>query len=172
MYNLLIRFDDEKKLWVENSEYEIKDDRLFGYTDERIKEKYMEDLDKLKGFPCLFAYEVSNGEEEAKGHIGYIKSIRKSSYSFPYYKSDRKNITIEYELDHTYPEIYINKKDTSALEDLGIDTESWELTRTHWAVKKRNLFKFVAKSFLRRFDVEPTPTHSEMRRIWGRRLYK
>ena len=166
MYNLLIMIDDEKKFWIENSEYKIKNDRLFEYTDEEIKEKYMKDLDRLRNLPCLFAYEIPYKKEETKGHIGYIQSIRE--YNYPGYHKNGKKIHIEYKLDHTYPDIYINKKDISALEDLGIDkpTEPWELTRTHWAVKKRNLFKFLAKSLLKRFNIEPTPTHSEMKQIW------
>ena len=153
--------DDEQKYWIENNGHKMPADRLFNYTDEKIEEKYKENLDKLKNFPCLFTYEV-NHKEETKGHIGSIKSI--SEYEG--YRTQK--ISIQYELDHTYPEIYIKETDISALQELGINdpSESFELSRGYWAVKNKNLFRFVSKYFLKRCNIKPLPPF-DMKRIWG-----
>lgn len=164
MYNLLIMMDDEKKYWIENNKYEITRDRLFGCTDKIVKEKYIDNLDTLKEFPCLFVYEIplktiKEGQGETKGYIGYIQKL---TYS-------QKKIFIKYHLDFTYPEIHISQKDISGLSSLGITDpiDSWELNRTYWAVKNKNLFEFIAKSFLKKLNIDSTPTSSEMKRIWG-----
>ena len=163
MYNFLMIADGEEKDWVENEgkEYKIIR-RIFEYTEEGIKEKYKNNLDKLKNFPCLFTYEIPyrSTKVKTKGHIGHIISIKERSYY----------IIIKYRLDHTYPEFYMNKKNISDLEDLGITDgpdELGELNRTHWAIKNKNLFEFVAKFLVKKFNIESTLSYNEMKRIWG-----
>ena len=76
MYNLLIRCDQNQTWWETNNI--LEEDRLFEYTDKKIREMYENNLDKLKGFPCLFTYE-SQGYKKIKGYIGYIRSIKKKN---------------------------------------------------------------------------------------------
>lgn len=151
--------NEDQSWWEDNSIY--IEDRLFEYTSSEIKEQYKNNLDKLKDFPCLFTYE-SQGSGKVKGYIGFIQSIQQE-------KDFRNNtkITIKYLLDKKYPTISINTKKTSSdLLDLGI-TKSFELKRTHWAIKDKDLFLFLSNYLVRTTKRDLIPKTNEMKNIWG-----
>ena len=127
MYNLFISYDNNS--W--NGEpFIIELGRCVReYTDTEITKKYGElsstEVDALRRFPCIFAYE--NGcRKDPK--FGVIRDITRRS----------GKARIEYEIINigkflTYPEI----------EEFGfeLDISDWEMNRTHWAVKDVNLAK-------------------------------
>ena len=160
MYNLLMISDPDQIWWENNEIYE--EGRLFEHTSEEIKEKYINNIDELKSLPCLFTYE-RYGNNKIRGHIGHIKSIEKrDSYRNP------PKIIIGYSLDKEYSVLNINPKSHSDLLDLGIEgPRSWELGRTHWAVKDKSLFQFAAKHFAKKIKPEPVLTSTEMKTVWG-----
>ncbi len=159
-----MRYDSNQMWWENNTLYES--DRLFEYTNEEIIKKYESDLDKLKNFPCLFTYE-SQGSNKIKGHIGYISSITKKEF-FRIKNLKAIKVTITYLLDKEYPIINIDINNHSTLLALGIESsDRFELNRTHWAVKNRNLFQFMSKYFAKKNKSEPTLQSIEIQNIWG-----
>ena len=161
MYNLLMKCDPDQIWWENNNVHE--EERLFEYTNKEVREKYINNTDELKNFPCLFTYERYGQNNKIKGYIGHIKSIEKKNT----YENQSK-IIIEYFLDKKYPVLSINTESHSDLLDLGIEgPTSWELGRTHWAVKDKNLFKFISKYFAKKIEKEPILTSTEMKNIWG-----
>ncbi len=163
MYNLLMMSDPDQTWWENNNVYE--ETRLFEYTNEKIKEKYENNLDKLKNLPCLFTYERWGGNNKIKGYVGHIRSIKEKE---TFNKGLGLEVIIEYSLDVEYPIINIDIKNHSDLLNLGIDDPKlWELSRTHWAVKNKDLFEFISKYFAKKIKKESIVTSSEMKNIWG-----
>ncbi len=132
MYNFLVTADSNA--W-DLPAYEYGRDRFGEYTAEEILEKYKalnaSDIEELKSFPALFAYE---GETE-NVRVGYIRNIRER----------RKTVLIEYEFEKGIPEIPFSK--IVDLKDK-LDIGKWEMNRTHWAIKDEDLFSILSKAGL------------------------
>lgn len=106
----------EKQI-VTNKEYTSND------LADRFRQLDSESIEKLKSFPCLFAYENGCGQPP---RFGWLKSIKK--------RSSQVIFDCEYvELDPWITEADLNSIQAS------LDIFGWELSRTHWAVKDVDL---------------------------------
>lgn len=124
MYNLLVTAIDGA--W-DAGFYELDKSRFLEYTNESIasalKELSSAHVENLKTYPCLFAYEG----EDSDVRIGYLTSIKERG----------RNLLIEFEFQQDIDPIPFGKiKPIAPL----LDIRSWEMNRTHWAVKEEDLF--------------------------------
>lgn len=123
MYNLLISGDEEA--W-ESSSYMLDLVRFLEYTEEDIKKRFSKITDELVNeiisYPCIFAYE-DYCEKDA--NLGYITDIM--------VRQGKVKITIK-------KEATISLKDLHKL-SFELDISGFEFNRTHWAIKKANLYK-------------------------------
>lgn len=100
------------------------------YTEKDLVEKYSQlgkhEIHELKKLPCIFAYEVGH---EKDATVGYIKDITVR----------RARVKISYEKVAIIPidEFYKLQFD--------LDIGDWELNRTHWAIKRVNLYKILGE---------------------------
>jgi hypothetical protein len=123
IYNLLMSGNDEA--WEEDS-YILDLSRFLEYTSKDIKERFSElsdeTINEIKKYPCIFAYENGCRKDPS---IGYITDIivRQKAIKITF----KKQIMISSETLHKL--------------QFELDIEDWEFTRTHWAIKKVNLFK-------------------------------
>ncbi|WP_404982770.1 FRG domain-containing protein [Cobetia marina] len=127
MYNLLVTANT--KAWESNS-YSFYKNRFLEFTNDDIyavfKSFNKADMDKLKSYPCLFAYE--GFKEGIK--LGWLTDIEESSDS----------VIIEFEVIASIENSSLQGY-SALLEDL--DIRSWETHRTHWAVKDKDLFRVL-----------------------------
>ncbi|QGX61692.1 FRG domain-containing protein [Alteromonas mediterranea] len=129
MYNLLVTSREGD--W-DKGHYEFDKSRILEYTNEKIalalKDLTSSNIDKLKSYPTVFAYEGENSNFQ----IGSIQSITERG----------RNILIEFEFREDISPIPFEKiKPIAPL----LDIRSWEMNRTHWAVKEENLFARLRK---------------------------
>lgn len=129
MYNLLVTARDGA--WDEEF-YELDKSRFLEYTNEDIasalKELNSSHIDNLKNYPSLFAYEG----EDSDVRIGYLTSIKERG----------RNLMIEFEFEENIAPIPFERiKPIASL----LDIRSWEMNRTHWAVKDEDLFEILQK---------------------------
>lgn len=135
MYNLLVSSNDES--W-DGEPFILEVDRCVReYTDKEITEKYgsfsQEQVDEIRRFPCVFAYEAGCKKDPKFGLIRNI-TVRQGKAK------------IEYEIVEI--DIFLKRSDIpSMLFDL--DISDWEMNRTHWAIKDVNLSKELASRGIR-----------------------
>jgi hypothetical protein len=132
LYNFLVTGDSDA--W-DLPAYEYGRERFGEHTSEKIREQYKSlsasEIEELKSFPALFAYEREIGNVR----VGYIRNIRER----------RKTVSIEYEFEKGIPEIPFSK--IVDLKDK-LDIDKWEMNRTHWAVKDEDLFSILSSAGL------------------------
>jgi hypothetical protein len=123
-YNLFIIYNEK----YEENFFSLNNDRIFEFTNTAISQKFnkftLEDIDEIMSLPALFLPEYSNANKEIKkGFFGKLLDIdKKTGYiKFDFHK--------ECEIDLNLVELHQS--------DLKI--EDWELSRTHWAIKRANL---------------------------------
>lgn len=127
MYNLLVSANDEA--W-KGEPFILEVSRCVRqYTNDELINKYgdlrEEQIDEIRKFPCVFAYEAGC---RLNPKFGIIKQITVR----------QGKVKIEYEL--TELDKFITHSDIKdMLFDLDID--EWEMNRTHWAIKDVNLSK-------------------------------
>jgi hypothetical protein len=127
MYNLLVT--SRTDAW-DLPAYEYDKSRFLEYSSDKEKALFnkltAENIEILKSFPCLFAYE---GTEESV-RIGYLRTIKERGPS----------LFIEYEFDSDIPKIPF-----SSIEPIltPLDYRKSETYRTHWAVKDEDLFEVL-----------------------------
>jgi hypothetical protein len=115
--------------------YEFPRERFLEYTSTWHKEKYGKlsatVIEELTSFPALFTYE---GETQ-DARVGYIRHIRERS----------RSIQVEYQFESGIPAFPFSK-----LADLKsqLHIESWEMNRTHWALKDKDLFEMLVSAGL------------------------
>ncbi|MFQ3249088.1 MAG: hypothetical protein ACI9O6_000892 [Glaciecola sp.] len=136
MYNLLVT--SQEGAW-DDGFYEYDKSRFLEYTNENIatalKDLSESNITRLKSYPCLFAYEG----EVSNIRIGYLTSIKERG----------RNLLIEFKFQQNIAPIPYNEiKPIATL----LDIRSWEMNRTHWAVKDEDLFERLEK----RGILEPT----------------
>ena len=126
MFNLMVKYT----AW-ENGHDFFHISRVFEFTDNGVVNLFNPsnsvDLDRLMKLPTLFVEETSGqGNQIAK--VGYIHRAR----------INHDEIHFDFSFDEMVP-VISNKR----LEDIKseLDIESFEFTRTHWAVKNIDLFK-------------------------------
>ncbi len=130
MYNLLVTAKDGA--W-DSGFYEFDKSRFLEYTNENIafalKELSLSHIENLKSYPTLFAYEG----ESSDVRIGYLTSIKERG----------RNLLIEFEFQQDIAPIpYDRIKPIAPL----LDIRSWEMNRTHWAVKDEDLFERLQRN--------------------------
>lgn len=130
MYNLLVSGNDES--WDGNP-YTLEVGRCVReYTDKEITEKYGEftqsEVDEIRRFPCIFAYEAGCKKDPK---FGLIRGITKR----------QGKVKIEYEVVEL--DNFLCHSDISTML-FDLDISEWEMNRTHWAIKNVNLSKELA----------------------------
>ena len=129
LYNLIMHYSPE--FWLGDSEYvDFSKDRFLEHTDEDVREKFksLDDATKSKllKLPTLFATE----QEEADTRIGKITKI----------EEEPRNLRIYFKFENKYAPL---TKGALQSPELGLNLDSAELYRTHWAIKKANLSDFL-----------------------------
>lgn len=116
--------------------YEYERDRFGEYTAPALKDKFKNltaaVIEELKSYPALFAYE---GEEQDV-RIGYLRRIKERA----------RSILIEYDFEPNIPAIPFAK--IAPLKSRLDIERSWEMHRTHWALKDEDLFEILHSSGL------------------------
>jgi len=128
LFNLIISYDPDS--WS-SSPQELHRSRVaIEYTADEISERYKnldkDTIEELKGIPTLFVTE----NEATESRIGHVTNIRL-----------RQNaVVFDFEFDDAFPPLPIG-----AIESLRVDLDlgSWELSRTHWAIKDETLFDIL-----------------------------
>lgn len=128
MFNLIISHDPDS--W-ETSPFELDRSRVaIEYTADEISERYKfftnEAIAELTSFPTLFVTE----NESVESRIGYITSLRLRESS----------LVFDFEFDVAFPNLPIGSIE-ALRSDIGLG--SWELSRTHWAIKDEPLFDIL-----------------------------
>lgn len=133
MFNLIISYGagswDSSPAEFERSRVAVE------YTANAISERYKfldsRAIEELKSFPTLFVIE----NEESESRIGYITNIRLR----------QDTVVFDFEFDQYLPSLPIG-----TIEDLRVDIDlgSWELSRTHWAIKDEPIFEILVKKGL------------------------
>ena len=123
--------------------YELPRSRFLEFTSEDVAARFQDlkqpQIQALIKLPCLFAYEGADGPF----YLGRLRSIR---------IRDRL-LLIEFEIDRARGPIpFAQIEPLQAL----LDIRSWEMNRTHWAVKDEDL-----SAALRRIGVEQALAPSE-----------
>jgi hypothetical protein len=124
MYNLFVTA--ENGAWEKNH-YQYDRSRFLEYTNQKLAEALKNfnssNIELLKSYPCLFAYEGKRHEV----YIGYLTSIKERD----------RTVLIEFQISHDVNPIpFANIEPISEL----LDIRGWEMNRTHWAVKDEDLF--------------------------------
>jgi hypothetical protein len=126
MYNLFVTADCEA--WNGSPEIFDVSRCLRDFTDSEIKEKYsaltQSDIDFLVSLPCLFAYEDTCEKNARAGRL--LKVQRKDG-----------RLRVFYEISVGAAELSPTRIAELSW-DLGIG--DWEMNRTHWALKKEDLY--------------------------------
>ncbi|WP_114635472.1 FRG domain-containing protein [Vibrio splendidus] len=124
MYNLFVTAEDGA--WERNN-YQYDRSRFLEYTNQNLSEALKNlnesNIDLLKSYPCLFAYEGTRSDV----YIGYLTSI----------KERNRTVLIEFQISQDIDPIPFAQIEPIA--DL-LDIRGWEMNRTHWAVKHEDLF--------------------------------
>lgn len=124
IYNLLISGNEEA--WEEDTVMFDLSRCIREYTEKDLVEKYIklgiDEISELKKYPCIFAYEDYC---EKNASLGYITDVL--------VRQGKVKITF-------------NKVEEVSSESLHkiqfeLDIGDWEFNRTHWALKKVNLYK-------------------------------
>jgi hypothetical protein len=133
MYHFLVSGNDNN--W-EGSAGEIPADRCVKaseYTEPDLARSYGslsgDSLNEMLRFPALFAYE--NNMSNLK--VGKIISIQHQGY---------RNVRISYEMNNSFPEI---TPDEFARLRVDLDIHEYEKNRTHWAIKRVDLFSILER---------------------------
>lgn len=125
MYNLLVT--GRRDAW-DLPAYEYDKSRFLEFSNDKEKALFKtltaENIELLKSFPCLFAYEGNNDNVR----VGYIRAIKERG----------PTLFIEYEFESDIEPIpFLTLEPILSL----LDYRNAETYRTHWAVKDEDLFK-------------------------------
>ncbi|ANY68673.1 hypothetical protein BBD42_21030 [Paenibacillus sp. BIHB 4019] len=124
LYNLFISGDENA--WESNTKIFDLDRCLREYTEKDIVGKFGKlgktDIDEIKKLPCIFAYEDYCVKDASIGYMTDIK-VRQAGVKITIQKVKELSLETLHKLQFE------------------LDIKSWELNRTHWAIKKVNLYK-------------------------------
>lgn len=127
----------------DSSPYECDRSRaVVEYTADEISERYKffdeNAIKELKSFTTLFVTE----NEATESRIGYITNIRLRN----------RSVVIDFEFDAILPPLPIGAIEAMRVD---IDLGSWELSRTHWAIKDEPIFDILIRhGYLNQQQVE------------------
>lgn len=133
MFHLLVKYNG----WAKSRDT-IALERTFEYSDDavssefKLKDKFQ--IEKISRIPALFISET-HGSGSQIGHVGTIARVTISG----------KEVNLEYHFDERLTPI-----PNSIIEKLAgeLDIRDFEFTRTHWAIKDRDLFEVILRSQL------------------------
>jgi hypothetical protein len=112
--------------------YEYERSRFLEYTSNEVAASFRElkadQLKALEGLPCLFAYEGTTQPMR----VGRLKSVKP--------RQEGRLLFIAPELD---PAIAPIPSETIKLLQPALDIRTWELNRTHWAIKDEDLYQVL-----------------------------
>lgn len=124
LYNLLISGDENA--WESNSFMFDRDRCIVEYTDKDLIDRFLKlgknEVNEVKEFPCIFAYEDYCNKD---AFIGYIKDI----------------VVRQNGVKITFEKVRILTLENLHKLQFEFDIRNWEFNRTHWAIKKVNLYK-------------------------------
>jgi hypothetical protein len=123
LYNLLISADENA--WESNTNiFDV--DRCWEYTEKDIVEKFGKlgrtEINEIKNLPCIFAYEDYCKKDAS---IGYITDI----------------LVRQVGIKITFQKLEVLSVENLHNLEFELDIKKWEFNRTHWAIKKVNLYK-------------------------------
>ena len=146
MFNFLVTASENA--WDQPG-YQYARGRFLEYTSDEIAESFRElqpaQLNALTEIPCIFAYE---GTDQPM-RIGRIKSVK--------LRENGRSLLVVPEINPAIPPIPF--KTIEPLQAL-LDIRSWELTRTHWAIKDEDLFQVLTDAGINLHQV-PEPKVSK-----------
>ena len=134
LYNLIVYADTEDPIFTNPSgRSSFPADRLFEYTDDELKQTYQNDLAALSELPTLVLGEIRKGQA-APAVLSHLDEI------------ERRGGNLRFRFEHWFDRLRSDEVFNCGYFDIttshsGID----ERTRTHWAVKRGNLFEGLFK---------------------------
>ena len=127
MYNLFVSSNEES--W-DGEPFVLESGRcvcVSEYTEDAIVKTYgnltKTQVNRIRRFPCVFAYEAFLKKDPK---FGLIRAITKR----------QGQVRIDYEIKKL--DKFLSHNDLSEM-SFALDIEKWEMSRTHWAIKKVNL---------------------------------
>lgn len=124
LYNLLI--SGNENAWESNSLIFDLDRCIVEYTEKDLIDRFAKlgknEVNEIKNFPCIFAYEDYCNKD---AFVGYIKDI----------------IVRQIGVKITFEKVEVLSKESLHKLQFELDIQDWEFNRTHWAIKKVNLYK-------------------------------
>ena len=138
-YNLICYGNPSIDIFQRSSgDFRIEAERLFEYTSADVKHRFTDSVGDLSVLPSLVVAEVTNprSERHTPAFFTQISDVQKIG----------RNVRFSYR--HLTAELSSEEVFGSGL----FDTEDWERTRTHWAVKRGNLVSKVFKLLKDRGD--------------------
>ena len=131
MFNLLVKYSG----WAESRD-SIPIGRILEYTDQALVDRFrpngLIDYDALMRIPAVFMQESGGSRADQVVRIGSVFRATPAG----------QEVTLEYVADPSIPS-FTNEDFEALATDLGID--SWEFSRTHWAVKDADLFRSLIR---------------------------
>ncbi|HEY9160991.1 MAG TPA: hypothetical protein VIS94_07900 [Desulfomonilia bacterium] len=124
IYNLFISGDENA--WDSNSTIFDIDRCIVEYTEKDLVDKFVklgkDEINEIKNSLCIFAYEDYYDKDAS---IGYITDI----------------VVRQVGIKITFEKVEVLSKEKLHKFQFELDIKNWEFNRTHWAIKKVNLFK-------------------------------
>ena len=134
MFNLLMFNDD----WL-SGRIKVSIGRIFEYTDDHIADHFRHEgnpvLDRLKALPCLFCKE---GTSDQVAYVGQINRARITG----------RDVVLEINFDPDVPPLQNSIVKANQIE-LHMPND-FEFSRSHWAVKDVDLYRFLNRNIRRR----------------------
>lgn len=131
MFNLLVKYSG----WADSRD-SIPIGRILEYTDQALVDRFrpsgLIDYDALMRIPAVFMQESGGSRADQVVRIGSVFRATPAG----------QEVTLEYIADPSIPS-FTNEDIEALATDLGID--SWEFSRTHWAVKDADLFRALIR---------------------------
>lgn len=124
IYNLLVSGDENA--WESNSVIFDLDRCIVEYTEKDLIDKFIklgkDEISEIKKSLCIFAYEDYCKKDAS---IGYITDI----------------VVRQNKVKITFKKVAVLSSENLHKLQFELDIKDWEFNRTHWAIKKVNLYK-------------------------------
>lgn len=129
-YNLFINYGEK----YDSNAFYLKNDRIFEYTNTAIIQRFsqftLEEIDEIIRLPALLLPEYRDSNQDIKsGFFGKIIDINRTG------EYTRFDFNKEIEINLNLVELHQSE----------LKIEDWELSRTHWAIKRTNLEDILEK---------------------------
>ena len=129
-YNLFINYGEK----YDSNAFYLKNDRIFEYTNTAIIQRFsqftLEEIDEIIRLPAILLPEYRDSNQDIKiGFFGKIIDINRTG------EYTRFDFNKEFEINLNLVELHQSE----------LKIEDWELSRTHWAIKRANLEDILEK---------------------------